>query len=251
LPAQVKVTLRGSRSRIAALQRDDFAPLQMDLRDPGRHFYTFDASAIDVSGPVQVIAIEPAAVELVWRTRAERKVPIHLKMHGTPEPGYMVKRPVVITPSTAKISGPSDELAALTELPTEDISVDGMTEGVQERRVLLQPLPGHLSFEDATAISAHLEIVSERSERTLHHLDVAVLGAGEATLRPSAVAVTLEGPSRGLNDIEPEQVVPYVELPNAPPSAGVEVLEVKVRGVPDGFSVARVAPTSVIARRTR
>jgi YbbR domain-containing protein len=251
LPAQVKVTLRGPRSRIAALQHDDFAPLQMDLRDTTRRVYTFDQSAIDVSGPVQVVSIEPSSVELIWRTRSEHKVPVRLKVHGTPEAGYMVKKPAVIAPASVTVSGPSDELAALTEVSTEDIAVDGMTEGVQERRVQLQQLSGHLAYVEANSVAVHLEIVPEQSERTLHRLDVAVLGAGEAVLRPSEVTVTLQGPSRGLNEIEVDQIVPYVELPSTPVGAGVEVLEVKLRGVPEGFTATRIAPTSVIARRIR
>jgi YbbR domain-containing protein len=249
LPAQVKVTLRGSRSRIAALQHDDFAPLQMDLRDAARKVYTFDQSALDVSGAVQVVSIEPASVELVWRARAEHKLPVRLKLHGVPEAGYMVKKPALISPASVSVSGPSDELATLTEVSTEEIAVDGMPEGVQERRVQLQLLTGHLTYVDLNSVAVHLEIVPEQAERTLHRLDVAVLGAGEAVLRPNEVTVTLQGPSRALNELEPEQIVPYVELPNTPATAGVEVLEVKLRGVPDGFTATRIAPTSVIARR--
>jgi YbbR domain-containing protein len=251
LPAQVKVTLRGSRSRIAALQHDDFAPLQMDLRDAARKVYTFEQSAFDVPGAVQVVSIEPASVELIWRTRAEHKVPVRLKLHGVPEAGYMVKKPALLAPTSITVSGPSDELAALTEVSTEDVAVDGMSEGVQERRVQLQALTGHLAYPELSAVAVHLEIVPEQAERTLHRLDVAVLGAGEAVLRPNEVTVTLQGPSRALNEIEPDQIVPYVDLPSTPPAAGVEVLEIKLRGVPEGFTATRIAPTSVIARRVR
>jgi hypothetical protein len=251
LPAQVKVTLRGPRSRIAALQHDDFAQMQMDLRDTTRKVYAFDQSAIDVSGPVQVVSIEPAAVELTWRTRAQNKVPVRVRLHGVPEAGYMVKKPVVVAPPSVVVTGPSDEVTALTEVSTDDLTVDGMSEGVQERRVQLQPLTGHLAYVDLNSVAVHLDIVPEQAERTLHRLDVAVLGAGEAMLRPNEVTVTLQGPSHALNEIDVDQIVPYVELPSSPAAPGVEVLEVKLRGVPEGFTAVRIAPTSVIARRIR
>jgi YbbR domain-containing protein len=250
LPAQVKVTLRGSRSRIAALQHDDFAPLQMDLRETGRRYYFFDQSAIDVAGPVQVVGIEPSSVELIWRARAEHKVPVRAKLRGTPEEGYWVRKPLVISPATVTISGPKDEVDAVTEVFTDDIAIDGMGEGAHERRIQLEPLSGHLIYAEQNSVSVHIDVVAEQGERTLRHLDVAVLGAGEAALRPTAVAVTLRGPVRSLADIEPEQIVPFVELPAAV-AAGVEVLEVKVRDIPAGFTVERIAPANVIAKRTR
>jgi len=250
LPAQVKVTLRGSRARIASLQHDDFAPLQMDLRETGRRFFYFDQNAIDVSGRVQIVSIEPSHVELVWRDRAERKIPVRAKLRGTPEEGFWVKKPLVISPASVTISGPKDEVNAASEVFTDDIAIDGMAEGAYERRAALEPLAGHMVYSEQNSVSVHIDIVAERSERTLRHLDVAVLGAGEAALRPSAVAVTLRGPTRSLADIEAEQIVPFVELPAAI-APGVEVLEVKVRGIPVGFTVERIAPASVIAKRVR
>jgi YbbR domain-containing protein len=250
LPAQVKVTLRGSRSRIAALQHDDFAPLQMDLRETGQRFFYFDQSAIDVSGHVQVVSIEPPNVELVWRERADRKVPVRAKLRGTPEEGFWVRKPLVISPASVTLSGPKDEVAAVSEVFTDDIAIDGMAEGAYERRAPLEPLSGHIVYAEQNSVSVHIDIVAERGERTLRHLDVAVLGAGEATLRPNTVSVTLRGPARSLGDVEAEQIVPFVELP-ATPAAGVEVLEVKVRGIPTGFTAERIAPASVIAKRVR
>ena len=249
LPAQVKVTLRGSRARIASLQHDDFAPLQMDLRDTSRRFYYFEQSAIDVARAVQVVSIEPASIELVWRERAERKVPVRAKLRGSPEEGYWVRKPLVVSPATVSISGPKDEIEALTEVFTEDIAIDGTSEGSHDRRSQLEPLPGHLLYAEHNSVNVHFDIVAEQGERTLRHLEVAVIGAGDASLRPNSVSVTLRGPARALSDLEPEEIVPYVELPAA--SEPVEVLEVKVRDVPAGFSVSRIAPTSVIAKHAR
>ena len=249
LPAQVKVTLRGSRSRVAALQHDDFPPLQMDLRDTSRRFYTFDAAAVDVSGAIQVVSIDPSTVELVWQPRAERRVPVEVKLRGSPPAGLVVRRPIAVTPPAVSVSGPKDELAALQGLSTEEIAIDGLGAGTHERRVQLQPAGTHLSVNDSNTVVVQLEIGPEQGERTLRRLDVAVLGPGDAALRPSSVTITLAGPVKGLADIDPEQIVPYVDLPATPAAPGVEVLEVKLRGVPDGFSAAKVSPTSVIAKR--
>jgi YbbR domain-containing protein len=252
LPSQVRVTLRGSRSRIAALQRDDFAPIQMDLRDPGkRHFY-FDQSAIDISGPVHVIGIEPPSLDLVWATRVQRRVPVRARIRGTPENGTMIKQPVELTPAHVTIQGPKGEVDVVVEVFADEISVEGLGKGVHERRVQLQPLTsGHVKYKDDPNVDVKIEIVAEHGERVMRHLELAVLGAAQATLRPNVVNVTLNGPVSDLADIEPDQIVPYVDLTTLVPNAPFSALEVKLRGVPDGSDVARVSPASVLAKRVR
>jgi YbbR domain-containing protein len=251
LPAQVKVTLRGSRSRIAALQHDDFAPVQLDLREPGRASYHIETSAIDVTGPVQVVGVEPAYVPLSWRPRAERVVPTAAKLRGQAETGFIVKRPVVVAPSSVRVSGPKDELDLLRDVETEEVAVDHMSEGAYERRVRLEPPAGHVAFIDPDLVSVRVEVVGEQGERTFRHLTIAAVGPGEATLRPDAVSVTLQGPIHGLTELEPEQIVPFVELSSASAGVGVEVLDVKLRGVPEAFKQLRITPASVIVRRSR
>lgn len=250
IPSQAKVTLRGSRSRITALQHDDFAPIQMDLRDPARRYYYFDAAAIDVPGAVQVVGIEPAAVELAWASSSERKVPVRARLRGAPDEGFMVKKPIVIVPGSVTIHGPTDEIGSVHEVFTEDISIDGMAAGTYDRRVQLEPLSGHITYLDPAATQVHIEVVPELGDRVLRKLEVAVVGAGGASLRPSVVSVALRGPVRALGELEPEELVPYVELPAAAVAEqGLLPLEVKLRGLPEGFEIVRVLPPSVLAKR--
>jgi YbbR domain-containing protein len=252
LPSQVRVTLRGSRSRIAAMQRDDFAPIQMDLRDSGRRHFYFDQSAIDVSGPVHVVGIEPASLDLVWATRISRRVPVRPRLRGSPESGMMVKQPLELAPSNVTIQGPKSEVDAIAEVFTDEIPVEGLGKGVHERRVQLQPLTsGHVKYKDDQNVDAKVEIVAEYGERSLKHLEVAVLGAAQAQLRPNVVSVTLNGPVRELAEIEADQVVPYVDLSTVAPNAPFASVEVKLRGVPDSADPTRISPSSVLAKRIK
>ena len=248
LPARVKVTLRGSRSRIAALEHDDFAPVQMDLRDPDRGFYHFDPASLGITGPFHVVSIDPASVQLTWRDRAERPLPVRVRLHGTPAAGYAVKGPIAVEPATVKVSGPKDEIDALHELYTEEVSVDGLTAGVHERRARLEPLTGHISFSDQNTVAVRLEIDAQQSERMFQSLEVAVIGPGDVSLRPVAVQVTLRGPARALAELTPEQVVPYVEPQAGAAATLVESLPVKLKGIPETCAVARVVPDTVIVK---
>lgn len=252
LPTQVRVTLRGSRSRIAALQRDDFAPIQMDLREAGRRRFYFDQSSIDVSGPVQVLGVDPASVELVWVARAERRVPVRARLRGNPEPGFIVKQPLTVTPANATIHGPEDEVNAIAEVFTEEISIEGLKQGTHQRRAQLQPLTtGHAKYRDEPSVDVQVEIVAQQGQRVVRHLELAVLGAVQATLRPNVVSVTLNGPVSDIGHIAADELVPYVDLSEATPSAPFAPAEVKLRGVPDGVAVSKIAPATVLAQRVR
>lgn len=248
LPARVKVTLRGSRSRLAALDRNDVTPVQMDLRDPGKQFYYFDPSSVGVSGPFAVVAIEPASVQLTWRVRAERSLQVEARLVGSPASGYMVRRPVTVTPKTVKVAGPREEVELVNMLQTEEINVEGLSAGVHERRVRLPPLPGNLAYVAQNTVSTRIEIVPEVTERTFPGLEVAVIGPADAVLRPSVVQVTLRGPAPILAALDAEQVVPVVTV-SGTAAGGVESLEVKVRGLPESCSIVRITPSSVLARR--
>lgn len=251
LPARVKVTLRGSRSRLAALERDDVTPVQMDLRDPGKQFYYFDPSSIGVTGPFTVVAIEPASVQLTWRVRAARSLTVEAKLVGAPAAGYTVQRPVAVTPKTVEVVGPRDEVESINTLQTEDINVEGLSAGLHERRARLPPLPGNLAYSAQNMVSARIEVVPEITERTFTGLEVAVIGPGDVVLRPSVVQVTLRGPAPMLAGLDPDQVVPSV-TPSAGLSGGnIESLEVKVEGLPESCTIARVTPSSVLARHAR
>jgi YbbR domain-containing protein len=251
LPTQVKVTLRGSRSRLSALQREDFAPIQMDLRDGTLRYFYFDAAAIDLPGAAQVLAIEPAKIELVWAASAQRKVPIRARLRGAPEDGYMVKKPVSLAPAVVTITGPADEVKSVAEVFTEELAVDGLGAGAHDRRAQLEPLHGHVSYVEQAASDVHIEIVPELGERVLRRLDVAALGPGDVILRPAVISLTLRGPVRALADLEPEEIVPYVDLSALGTASGTQALDVKVRGVPEGFEVARVVPSTVLIRRRK
>jgi len=250
LPARVKVTLRGSRSRLAALDRNDVTPVQMDLRDPGKQFYYFDPSSVGVSGPFAVVAIEPASVQLTWRVRAERSLLVEARLVGTPASGYVVRRPVAVTPKTVKVAGPREEVELVSVLQTEEINVEGLSSGVHERRARLPPLPGNLAYVAQNTVSVRIEIAPEVSERTFSSLEVAVLGPADVVLRPAVVQVTLRGPAPILAGLDPEQVVPVVAVPASVTTGSVESLEVKVRGLPESCSIVRITPSSVLARRS-
>jgi hypothetical protein len=172
-------------------------------------------------------------------------------LSGNPQPGHAVRQPHVIGPSSVTISGPKEEIEAISYCSTEEINIEGLGAGVHERRARLEPLSGHVTYVAQTNVSVRVDIESETSERTFTGLDVAAVGPGDVSLRPKSVQVTVRGPAPELAKVLAEQIVPYVEPTAELAASGVESLAVQLRGVPEACSVVRIVPSSVLARRDR
>jgi YbbR domain-containing protein len=247
-PDQVKVTLRGSRSQINALDRDNLGPIQMDVADAESRYFHFDDADIEVPAGVQIVRIEPPSVKLTWAVRGNKKVAVKARLTGTPQKGLAVKYPVQIIPAEAALSGPETVLKSISSVYTDLVSLDGLGQGKHERRVPLEPLPDYVSYEGGKTVVVQMEIVPEVGERKLTRLEIASVGNGEAVFRPRRVAVTLRGPRYLLNDIDPENIVPYVDVSGLSSGTGAQTRKVMVRGLPESVEAVLVTPADVLAR---
>ena len=246
LPTQVKVTLRGSRSRLSDLSRDDFSPIQLDLREGTNGYYYFRPNEVDVAGGVHVMEIEPATVPLTWAPTGRKEVAVHARIEGKLEEHHRLRAAVTARPSSVFVRGPKSVLEELSTVSTESVSLASVSVGQHMRRVALAPLPKLVTYEGDAYVEVQLDVEPIVAERTLKRLEVAVLGASAAALRPDQISVTLRGPQEALAELDPEQVVPYIELSTA--TSTLTAHDIKLRGVPETLEVLRVTPSSVLAR---
>jgi len=251
VPEQVKVTLRGSRSRINALSREDIDPVQMNLSDSSRRYYYFDLASFDVPLGVSVVQVEPATVPLSWAQVAERQVPVRAHVTGQPRDGLQVKQPIAIVPSRVTIHGPALEVQSVGEVETELITIDGLEAGQHNRRIPLERPPSHITYVEDFEVQVRIDVVPEIAERLLVRLEVAALGVGEFAVRPAVVDVALRGPARVLAALDPAQVVPFVDLQGSSASVGNQPFKIELRGLPESVTAVHIVPSEVLVRRKR
>lgn len=245
LPAQVKVTLRGSRSRLSSLSRDELSPIQMDLRDAATTPYYLDPRAIEVGSNVQVIEITPSIVPLTWATAGERRVPVQVQLEGELDKKLSLRGDVEVDAAYITLRGPEQALKSLNTVSTEPVSLVGLGLGEHRRRVPLEPLPEHVAYVEDTAVEVRLQVEPAVAERTLRHLEIAALGEGSVALRPDHVEVTLRGPQALIEALDPDVIVPYVTL-DSMAAIGTHAADVQLRGVPAGVTVVRILPPSTL-----
>jgi YbbR domain-containing protein len=247
LPDKVKVTLSGSRSVVNSIH--DIDAVQIDLTHAPRS-YTFDPSLFGVPAGIDV-QTAPATLTLDWEPRQEAKLPVRLQVSGSPDPSLeMVGKPAV-SPGRIMVKGPRSSIEAMSELPTDLLPLGTLGAGTHRVRVPLLSLPQGVSVVGAAEVTAEITLELKREQRKIRHLTVAALGiAGSAQIRPPHVDIVLAAPERTLEELDPEHVVPVVEVPeDAKPGLALS-LPVTLRGIDESVRLLRIEPSEVLVRVT-
>jgi hypothetical protein len=166
-----------------------------------------------------------------------------------PDPALELVGKPTVTPAQVVVRGPRSRVENLREVPTEPIPLGALGVGVQRRRVALQSLPTHVSTAGNTEVWVELVLEPRNDKRRLRRLPVAALGLGQPVLiRPEHVDVVVSGPERTLEELDPEHVVPVIELNDVALGGGVVSVLVKLRGIDSSLHVLRIEPSEVLVR---
>lgn len=245
LPDKVKVTLSGSRSVLNSIDRVD--AVQIDLTE-AKPYYYFEPQAFGLPAGIDV-EVTPAMLSLNWETRAEQKIPVRPQLSGAPDPALELVGKVQATPSRLLVRGPRSKVEALQELPTEAIALSDLGPGTHRRRASLLPLPKHVTVQEGSEIVVEFTLEPRKEQRRLRKLAVAALGVNvPVVVRPQHVDVVVAAPERTLSELDPEHVVPVVELSGVGLDAGPVGVPVKLRGIDDSMRVVRIEPSEVLVR---
>jgi hypothetical protein len=114
--------------------------------------------------------------------------------------------------------------------------------------VALLPLPKHVAAKEATDVVVEFKVDARKEQRRLRKLAVAVLGVEDPVIvRPQHVDVVIAAPERTLSELDPDHVVPTVDLSGKSLGNGVISVPVTLRGV-DTVRVLRIEPSEVLVR---
>lgn len=245
VPAQVRVTVRGSRGKLGELSRDSLGPLQLDLRDGRTGSHQIEPAQLAIGSGVRVVDITPPVLRLTWADAAEKRVSVQPELRGSLEKGFRLGT-VESTPALVTLRGPKHVLAQMTTVSTDEVSLIGIGAGKQTRRVDLQPLPRFVTYVEGSSVEVVVAVEPVVAERKLRRLAVAVVGqGGPVSLRPDEVTVRVQGAEDVLEDVDPRAIVPFVDLASGEAS-GTHPLPVQVRGLPVGVDVAEIVPESIL-----
>ncbi len=246
VPVRVRVTLTGSRSQLNAIRQEQLAPVQIDLRGHQGDDYYFADEDLDLPVGVEIAQWEPASIPLEYAVRAERAVPVEARFEPDINEGLSFDKVISITPSIVRLAGPEEEIDSVREIPTEPISLSRFGAGDHQVRARLMRPPERADYGDVTSVLVRFTLEAERRDRRFQDLSVSVVGGEARSVRPSRVDVRLRGTPTQIDGIDPDHVIPYVDLAELASSRGGVPVRVQVRGIPEGVEVQSITPAEVI-----
>jgi YbbR domain-containing protein len=184
----------------------------------------------------------------VFEPTAVKRLPITPSVEGDPAPGYVVGA-TTVDPPIVEITGPESAVKQATEAVTEPVAINGAAGDVTES-VTIGLLDPALRVKGARLATVKVQVRLGPRERTVRNRPVRLRDlAANLTAQPSPtdVDVLVRGSREGLARLDPEDVVPFVDLKGL--GAGDYALTVHVDAVADA-NVGRVAPETIRVRLT-
>ncbi len=244
----VEVRLRASPGIIQRITPADVSA-QVDLAgmQEGEHIIHLTEHSIRMPFGVKVVKISPAILTLNLERTQLRTVPVHPRLIGRPAPGFEVGE-LVADPAEASIAGPKSRVQEVESAFTEPVTVDGAESNVVDvvNMGLEDPL---LRIQGSPRVRVTVKIQEVQQARTFDDLPLELRGGG-GLVRPSAVSVTVSGPTSLLRNTAASDIKPYVDLGAA--TKGQEVpVAVDFAAGHTALAVKAVSPPKVLVRILR
>lgn len=211
-PTEIAITLSGPKTQIDSLSGNDLGTVQLDLRTGHESSVAIKPTMFNVPPNLSVEQIFPTQIDVRWDDVVTRRLPVQVARTGEPAAGLAVTGSVTTRPETVEARGPRAVIEVMQYARAAAFDVTGLAEGTHPRSLLLDPPPKQVSY-DVDSVTATVEISREERMVPFKALKIEVVGAPRATTRPPTVNVKVRGTPDVVNSLQPESIVPRVELP--------------------------------------
>jgi len=217
-PGQVEVRLAGPPALLSTLDPDYLkVVLDLDGARPGTSTFRLSPDFFNPPRGVRVMRINPAVVNLRLETKAERFLPVTVRVGTKPPAGHKIAR-MDPTPNTVKVRGPANVVNRMTSVETVPLELEA-AKGQFTRELRLRATDETLAFlPDRVTVAVALE--EEMMTREFGRVDVTVKNlSGTYSVSPRQAQVKLSGPKRILGELKlgTEQV--YLDLTGLKPGS--------------------------------
>jgi YbbR domain-containing protein len=239
-----QVTVRGPSFLVGPMVASP-PPLKVVVPDDVGERFEASLSTSDLAVPsmIEVVGIEPSAMELVFEPVERKEFKVEVPRVGQ-LPKELTLSKVDVEPRMATVKGPRSELKQLRFIESEPIDLSDVSE--TQTITLNLRNPGNQSSLITKTVSVRVAINEVPRQRIFEKRPVELRTSPNLSgigLDPTEVSVIVEGPPTVVAELDPGEIVPYVRVREAPPQEGKRV-DVSV-DIPPGCSVSKVEPESV------
>lgn len=230
----VTVTARGPGTVLGQLDDDDFTVQvsleEFDLEEAEGYVRIYDW---DVSHPrgLEVTEVEPEELRVVLEPKATRELPVEVKTGAFHREEYELNKQV--TPSTAVLTGPEEEIENLEVVRLEELSWPSPREAVRREQVEAAVDPAmEVEYPEAGLFTVELRVEEPSKTRSFEQLPVKVVDVPEgmrAEVEPEKISFRVQGEAELIEELTPEDIEVIVTAP-ATPGLSIENASVELPG---------------------
>ena len=152
----IDVEVRAVRSVVARLGPETVrARVDLAGLEEGESMVQVTPGDVQVPPGATVTRINPSRLALTLATAATSEVKVTPQVHGTPPPGFAVRR-VDVEPPRVMIKGPRATIESRGEVPTLPIDVSGSARTVTQSVGLLLPAATYLTRERTVRVTVEI-----------------------------------------------------------------------------------------------
>lgn len=211
----------------------------------------FVLEAVDVRGavigPTQGVSLTPDTVTVqidVEPAETTRTVPVRPAVTGTPATGFAVAA-VEVDPPTVTLEGLPADLAGITQVTTQPVSVADLTDtGTFEPELTIPPGVSLAGVQEET-VTVTVTVEPTDASRTFLVGAICVNEPDGSACLPQTdqLAVTLSGPAATLEDLSAADLTLLLDVGGLGP--GTHQVTPAVPPLPEGVELVGISPTSV------
>jgi len=238
LPESVGVRLRGPRTMLGTIDpRRQRIELDLGNLNAGSTTFKLYPDMLNLPRGVTVTRMSPVQLTLDVERIVERTLPVVTNFAGAVPAGYRVAESE-ITPTNITVSGPSNVVNALRNVPTGPLHLSPTSGNFEESVELERPADLVRLVPDRVAIRGRLEEIVVTQD--FRNVEIGVQNPPtQYRLRPKSVDVTVRGLQRLVKDLHLSAQNFYVDLAGVPAGSHPRKIEVVM---PEGVEIVDVRP---------
>ncbi len=198
----------------------------------------------DDAGRYDIMNIEPKQIRIIIDETRRRQITVVPILEGQPKEGYEVTK-TTVTPTVIMVEGPARIIDPLESIPTEPISIEGLSKSLESEYRLVTGNP-NITVLYQSRVNVMVGINTKPIRRIFKNISVEPMGtaAGDAevTLSPTVIEVELEANRDIIDLIMGSEILAFVDVRNLP--AAKYTLPVKVIDPPN-CKVTRKNPDTI------
>ncbi len=225
-PTEVTVRVKGPAPFVSEFQKQELTiPVDLTQYGSGEHDYVFSPDQFKKPIGVDMTMINPPSMKVFLDRELRRRVAIRPVLSTQLPEDYKIES-LVVQPSTIEVKGSRIRLGLLSSLPTEIIYLtDNSLNQHFEVALNLADFWGVETTEKISTVHVEVNLKGPSKRKLFRNIPVRLkVGAPSRSrsvslddknirLRPKSVDLLLEGPQSMLDQMDPEKIDVWVQIP--------------------------------------